>query len=207
MAEPAYTLNLPEDDGQAWPDQGSWTYEDYLRLPDDGRRYEVIRGCLYVSPAPNWHHQYTVAQLVYFFISFVKERRLGVVLGAPFDIRLPERIADPVQPDVLFIRRENQLKSDAPRFDGIPDLAVEVLSPGNWRYDRNTKLSAYRDAGIPETWLVDPAARTVEVFVLDAAQPQYVLRERRIVGETVGSAVLPGLQLEVAELFYPPVDP
>ena len=207
MAEPAYTLTLPEDDGQAWPDQGSWTYEDYLRLPDDGRRYEVIRGTLYVSPAPNWLHQYTVGQLVYYFIAFVKERRLGVVLGAPFDIRLPERIADPVQPDVLFIRRENQPKSDALRFDGIPDLAVEVLSPGNWRYDRNTKLSAYRDAGIPETWLVDPAARTVEVFVLDPARPKYVLRERRGEGETAGSNVLPGLRIEVSELFYPPADP
>jgi Uma2 family endonuclease len=207
MAEPAYTLTLPEDDGQAWPDQGSWTYEDYLRLPDDGRRYEVIRGFLYVSPAPTLPHQYSVTQLGYFLTDFVKQSRLGIVLVAPFDIRLPERIADPVQPDVLFIRRENQPKMDALRFDGIPDLAVEVLSPGNWRYDRNTKLSAYRDAGIPETWLVDPAARTVEVFVLDAAQPKYVLRERRSEGETVGSTVLPGLQIEVAELFYSPIDP
>jgi Uma2 family endonuclease len=206
MAEPAYTLTLPEDDGQAWPAQGGWTYEDYLRLPDDGRRYEVIRGFLYVSPAPSLPHQYSVTQLGYCLTDFVKKGRLGVVLVAPFDIRLPERIADPVQPDVLFIRRENRPRMDALRFDGIPDLAVEVLSPGNWRYDRNTKLSVYREAGIPETWLVDPATRTVEVFVLDAAQPQYVLRERRIEGETVGSTVLPGLQLEAAELFYPPID-
>ena len=206
MAEPAYPLTLPEDDGQAWPAQGSWTYEDYVRLPDDGRRYEVIRGFLYVSPAPSLPHQYTVGQLVYFFIAFVRERQLGVVLGAPFDIRLPERLGDPVQPDILFIRRENQPDGDAPRFDGVPDLVVEVLSPGNWRYDRNTKLSAYRDAGIPETWLVDPAARTVEVFVLDKAHPKYVLRERRGEGETVGSIVLPGLQIAVAEIFYPPVD-
>lgn len=206
MAEPAYSLTLP-DDGQAWPAQGSWTYEDYLRLPDDGRRYEVIRGFLHVSPAPSWHHQYTVGQLVYFFIAFVRERKLGVVLGAPFDIRLPERVADPVQPDILFIRREHQLKSDASRFDGVPDLAVEVLSPGTRQYDRNIKLSAYRDAGIPETWLVDPAARTVEVFVLDAARPKYVLRERRGAGEAVGSTVLPGLRIEVGEIFYQPVDP
>lgn len=206
MAEPAYPLTFPEDDGQAWPVQGSWTYEDYLRLPDDGRRYEVIRGFLYVSPAPSLPHQYCVAQLGYYLTAWVKENRLGIVLVAPFDIRLPERLADPVQPDVLFIRREHQPKPDALRFDGVPDLAVEVLSPGTWYYDRTTKLSAYRDAGVPETWLVDPAARTVEVFVLDAARPKYVLQERRSEGETVGSTVLPGLRIEVAELFYPPVD-
>lgn len=204
MAEPAYPLTLPEDDGQSWPTQGSWTYEDYLRLPDDGLRYEVIRGFLYVSPSPSLPHQYCVTQLGYYLTAFVKERRLGIVLVAPFDIRLPEEIGNPVQPDVLFIRRDQPLSSDGLRFDGVPDLAVEVLSPGNWRFDRTVKRSAYRDAGIPETWLVDPTARTVEVFVLDPSQPDYVLRERRGEGDLVGSSVLPGLQLEVAELFYPP---
>jgi Uma2 family endonuclease len=203
MAEPAYPLTLPEDDAQAWPAQGSWTYEDYLRLPDDGRRYEVIRGFLYVSPAPSYAHQYCVTKLGSFLTVFVDQNCLGVVLVAPFDIRLPERIGDPVQPDVLFIRREHQPRSGDLRFDGVPDLAVEVLSPGNWRYDRKIKLSAYRDAGIPETWLIDPVARTVEVYVLDPKRPEYVLRERRGEGETVGSLVLAGFQLEVARLFPP----
>lgn len=206
MAEPAYPLTLPEDDGQSWPAQGSWTYEDYLRLPDDGLRYEVIRGFLYVSPSPSLSHQYCVTQLGYYLTAFVKERRLGLVLVAPFDIRLPEGIGTPVQPDVLFIRRDRPLTPDGSRFDGVPDLVIEVLSPGNWRFDRTIKRAAYRDAGIPETWLVDSTARTVEVFVLDPDRPEYVLRERRGEGDLVGSSVLPGLQLEVAELFYPPAD-
>lgn len=64
MAQPAYPLDLPEEqDGERWPAQGEWTYEDYARLPDDGRRYEVIRGYLYVSPAPTYEHQYAVVQL------------------------------------------------------------------------------------------------------------------------------------------------
>jgi Uma2 family endonuclease len=206
MAEPAYIPPLPEDDGQVWPAQGSWTYEDYLRLPDDGRRYEVIQGFLYVSPAPSYDHQYIVAALVRLLGNFVVAGRLGVVLGAPFDVRLPERIADPVQPDVLFIQRAHQPRAGTPRFDGVPDLAVEVLSPRNWRYDRTIKLSTYRDAGIPETWLVDPIARTVEVFVLDPNGAEYTLQERRSEGEAVGSTILSGLRLEVAELF-PPADP
>jgi len=80
---------------------------------------------------------------------------------------------------------------------------VEALSPGNWRYDRKIKLSAYRDTGAPEVWLVDPLARTVEVFVLVPDRSEYVLRERRGKGETVGSTVLLGLKLEVARLFPP----
>ncbi|HKH45540.1 MAG TPA: Uma2 family endonuclease [Thermoanaerobaculia bacterium] len=206
MAEPAYPLILPEDDGQAWPAQGSWTYEDYLRLPDDGQRYEVIRGFLYVSPAPSLPHQYSVTQLGTLLNAYVKENRLGMVLVAPLDIRLPEGLGNPVQPDVLFIRRDRQPRAGALRFDGVPDLAVEVLSPGNWRFDRTIKLAAYRDAGIPETWLADLTARTIEVFVLEPDRPEYVLRERRGEGETVGSTVLPGLRLEVAEIFFPSAD-
>jgi Uma2 family endonuclease len=202
MSEPAFSLTLPGSDGQSWPAQGEWTYEDYLRLPDDGRRYEIIRGFLYVTPAPSFDHQYTVTQASRFLATFVDEKRLGVVLVAPFDIRLPEGIGNPVQPDVLFIRRERQPRSGDLRFDGVPDLAIEVLSPGNWRFDRKTKRAAYRDAGIPEFWLVDPLARTVEVLVLAPDRSEYVLRERRE-GEAVGSTVLPGLRIDVARLFTP----
>jgi len=205
MSEPAYPLNLPESGpesgGPRWPVQGTWTYEDYLRLPDDGRRYEVIRGFLYVTPAPIFDHQYTVSQINRLLGNFVTERRLGVVLVAPFDVRLPGGIGNPVQPDVVFIRREQQPRSGDRRFDGVPDLVVEVLSSGNWRFDRNVKLEAYRDAGVPELWLVDPLARTVEVFVIAANPSEYTLRERRGPGEMVGSAVLSSLQLEVDGLF------
>lgn len=200
MSEPAYPLTVPES-GPSWPAQGSWTYEDYLRLPEDGRRYEVIRGFLYVTPAPSYDHQYVVIQIATFFNFFVRQNRLGVVLTAPFDIRLPGGIGNPVQPDVVVILRDRQPRSGDSRFDGVPDLVVEVLSPGNWRFDRTTKLTAYRDAGVPEAWLVNPITRTVEVFGLSSDRSEYLLRERQGVGETVGSAILADLHVEVAELF------
>jgi Uma2 family endonuclease len=204
MSEPATPLIPPDTGGKTWPVQGKWTYEDYLRLPDDGRRYEVIRGFLYVTPAPIFDHQYTVSQLNRLLGNFVAERRLGVVLVAPFDIRLPGGLGTPVQPDVVFLRREQQPRPGDRGFDGVPDLVVEVLSPGNWRLDRKTKLEAYRDAGVPELWLVDPLARMVEVFGLrTAGRPEYTLTTRRGEGERVGSAVLSGLDLEVAGLFPP----
>src|SRR3989337_964494 len=100
MSELAYPSTLPESNGPSWPTQGSWTYQDYLRLPDDGRRYEVIRGVLHASGTPGYDHQYAVSQL----ISLPRESldNLGVLLAGPFEILLPEGLGDPVQPDLVF---------------------------------------------------------------------------------------------------------
>jgi Uma2 family endonuclease len=205
MSEPAYTLSLLEEhDGQTWPAEGEWTYEDYLRIPrrpDDGRRFEVIRGVLYVTATPTWPHQYAVSELSYLLQSFVRKRRLGVILASPFDIRLPQRIADPVEPDLIFFRKGNQPQGEDCYFEGVPDMVVEVLSPKTRRRDQTTKLDAYRDAGIPEYWVVDPKARTVVVYGLSEDRARYVELFRGGVGESVGSAVLPGLTVEVGELF------
>ncbi len=201
MSEPAYTLTLPKSDGPDWPAQGRWTYEDYSRIPEDGRRYEVIRGFLYVTPAPSFDHQFSVTKISHFLTFFVDQHELGVVLVAPFEIRLPRGIGNPVQPDIVFIRRERQPRPGDARFEGIPDLVVEVLSRGNWRFDRSTKLTAYRDAGVPEVWLVDPVSRAVEVFVLSSGEREYRLRERRSPGEVVTSSVLEGLRIEVSRMF------
>lgn len=196
MAVPAYPL---EDRGDG-PAPGEWTYEDYLLLPDDGSRYEVIRGVLYVTPAPIPKHQLAVVKLVRFFDEFVSDNDRGVVLTAPLDVRLPFGIADPVQPDVVVFLKGNKPRWEMSYFQGTPDLIVEVLSPSTRKRDRTLKMDAYRDAGVPEYWLVDPDARTVAVFVLEPGTG-YTERCRGGVGETVGSSVLPGFRLEVDGLF------
>lgn len=196
MSEPAYPL---VDDGARWPAQGEWTYEDYLRLPDDGRRYEVIRGHLYVAPAPVFDHQYAIWQLGRLVGNFVVEKGLGILLPAPFDLRLPRGLGAPVQPDLVFLRTGNQPRSGDRGFEGVPDLVVEVLSPGTRHLDRGVKLSAYREAGVPELWLVDPRTRTVQVLVLDG--DEYVQRELRGPGEALASPALPGLRLDVSAIF------
>jgi Uma2 family endonuclease len=198
MSEPAYPLSSPD-----WPRQGSWTYEDYLRLPDDGQRYEVIRGHLYVAPAPSFAHQFAVSKLLRFLDTWVDENNLGVVLAAPFDVRLPARIGDPVQPDIVYIRKAVQPRSGDPNFQGAPDLVVEVASPSTRRLDRTVKLSAYRDAGVSEVWLVDPKARTVQVLV-SSAEGEYRDLGLFRSGEEAFSAVLPGLRVNVDRIFPPP---
>jgi Uma2 family endonuclease len=204
MSEPAHTLAFPEkDDGQSWPSQGRWTYEDYRRLPDDGRRYEVIRGFLYVAPAPNYDHQFATWQLSRLLGNFVVENDLGVILLAPFDIQLPKGIATPVQPDLAFVRKENQPRAGAGGFEGVPDLVVEILSPGTRRFDHKVKLPAFRDAGVPEVWMTDPMQRTVRVLSLGADRQEYVEHGVFGPGETVTSTVLPGLRLEVDRIFPP----
>jgi Uma2 family endonuclease len=205
MSEPAYTLSFPEEhDGHDWPAPGEWTYQDYLRIPrgaDDGRRFEVIRGVLYVTATPTWPHQHAVWELGYLLQEFVRKHGLGTVAGAPFDILLPDRIADPVQPDLFYFRVGNEPSPEDGRYFGVPDFIAEVLSPSTHRRDRKAKLEAYRDAGVPEYWVIDPQARTVVVYGLNEDRTRYVELARGKAGERVGSAILAGLIVEASDLF------
>lgn len=202
MAKPAYPLELPErEDTRSWPAQGEWTYEDYCLLPNDGRRYEVVRGHLYVSPAPKIIHQRAAKRLFRKLDDFVLDHGCGEVLFAPVDVLLPEEIAAPVQPDILFFRTGNQPDADAGNFQGVPDLVVEVLSPGTWRLDLNIKLPAYRDAGVPEVWFANPQQRTIVVYGLSEDGRSCVEISRGGDGDVIESRVLPGLRVLVSDIF------
>lgn len=201
MGEPAYPLDFLESEGQSWPAQGAWTYEDYLRLPDDGRHYEVLRGVLYVTPSPIYDHQFAVIRLGYFLTDFILRHDLGVLLPAPFDIRLPRRLADPVEPDLLFFRKGNEPKAGDKSFAGVPDLVIEVLSPGTRHRDEQIKMPIYQEAGILECWLVDPKARTIVIHRLSEDGRRYLEWARGGERDVVGSTVLAGLRLAVGEIF------
>jgi Uma2 family endonuclease len=202
MSEPAYPLAFPEGkDDQAWPAQGAWTYDAYCRLPDDGRRYEVIRGHLYVTAAPSVEHQRAVQRLNRTLDSYVLHNDLGEVLTSPLDVLLPREIASPVQPDIVFFRKGHEAPDGALNYRGVPDLIVEVLSPGTRRLDTQIKLPACRDAGVPEVWHVDPQAQEITIYVLSDERSRYLELCRGKVGEAVFSRVLPGLELEVVKIF------
>ncbi len=200
MAEPAYAR--PETGAARWPAEGHWTWEDYLRLPDDGNRYEIIEGKLYVVAAPTYDHQFSVSELLGELRSFVKARDLGVVLTAPFDVRLPGT-AEPVQPDVLFLRTGNEPQAGDKYYSGAPDLIVEVLSPGTSRLDQHVKFAAYEKVGVQEYWLADPKTRSITVYTLHAERGEYEELGRFTPGESVRSVVLEGFETPVAELFPP----
>jgi Uma2 family endonuclease len=190
----------PTTDEYSWPAQGEWTYEDYRRLPNDGRRYEIIEGVLYVTNAPSYAHQFTVARVFFRLTQFVEEVEAGIVLTAPFEIELPG-IARPVLPDIVFIRAEKQPAADAANFVGAPDLIVEVLSPGTFRVDQSVKLDAYERAGVTEYWLADPKTRSVTIYALPENGSEYILHGQFGPDETLTSQLLPDLQIHVANLF------
>jgi Uma2 family endonuclease len=183
-----------------FPPQGQWTWEDYLRLPDDGNRYEIVEGVLYMSPAPSFDHQYALFELARLLGNYTREHRLGLVLVAPFDVRLFVG-ADPVQPDLLFFRPGNLPAAGSAFFQGIPDLIVEVVSPGSTRLDQYIKFGAYEKAKVPEYWLVDPRGRMVTVFSLDPAKGEYQEISRAVAGDQLTSPTFPGFVLPVAGLF------
>jgi Uma2 family endonuclease len=180
-----------------WPPQGKWTYEDYCRLPEDGWTYEVIEGELYMSPAPLTRHQRCKGNLFAAFWNFSGEHDVGMVLDAPTDVILSE-LATPVQPDIIFVVKERLDIVKDERVEGAPDIVVEVLSPGNWLLDRREKFKVYAKAGVREYWIIDPHARTIELFCLRGSA--YELIGKYGVGETVRSEVLPGFEVNVEEV-------
>jgi Uma2 family endonuclease len=143
---------------------GTWTYDDLLTLPDDGRRYEIIEGELYEMPAPTLVHALTITKIISLLIPLL-DRLGGQWLTAPLDVFLPG--ANPVQPDVIAILPGNAAKLVPRGIEGPPDLVVEVLSPSNRGHDLLTKRSLYARAGVREYWIVDPEAKTLEILTLD----------------------------------------
>jgi len=182
-----------------WPVQGAWRYEDYLRLPNDGRRYEIIAGVLYVANAPTFDHQYTVFKLARDLGDFVELNNLGTVIGAPFEVHLTET-SRPVQPDLLFLDNEQTPVPGTQTFHGAPRLIIEVISPSSIRLDRQTKFDAYEAAGVAEYWLVDPKARSVEVYTLSSGE--YALLGQYTDDEVITSGLLAGLAIPNHALYH-----
>lgn len=181
------------------PTQGVWTYDDYARLPDDGKRYEVIRGELYMSAAPRPLHQRVITRLSFFLEGFLENSALGTAFVAPIDVILPQKLGDPVQPDIVVVRREHIHIIDELNIRGAPDLLVEVLSPSNPAHDRSLKYDLYAEAGVLEYWIVDPRQRTVEIHLL--RNGAYELAGHWGVGEVARSELLDGFAVSVDEII------
>src|SRR5215213_264492 len=142
------------------PDVNAWTVEDLAAIPEDGRRYEVIDGELFVTPSPALRHQDAIAKLFLLLAPYVASERIGHVVMAPADVTFSQRRG--VQPDLFVAPLVNGKR---PReLADIRDLllAVEVLSPSSARADRVIKRAMYRDQGVAEYGVVDLYARTFE---------------------------------------------
>ena len=149
-----------------------WTAERVRALPEDGKRYEVVDGELFVTPAPAFDHQRAVLELAVALRAYIKGRDTGEVMVSPADIELDPRTL--VQPDVFVVPLEGGKR---PRhWSDVRGLllAVEVLSPSTARADRTVKRRRYQRAGIPQYWIVDLDARVIERWRPGDERPEIV---------------------------------
>lgn len=173
------------------------SYSDLASMPEDGRRYEIYDGEVFVVPAPIPFHQVVVLNLEDRLREWTRQHG-GIVLVSPIDIVISEY--DVVQPDLVFFApaRAHLVKLDAP-IRAIPDLVIEVLSPSTASTDRGKKLQLFARSGLPEYWLVDPALRSVEINVLRSGV--FGLAGRHATGERITSSAAPGFSCLVDALF------
>jgi Uma2 family endonuclease len=185
------------------PPQGSWTYEEYAALPEDGKRYQVVDGVLYRIPTPTTMHQLVLGEFLYALGTVVEENDLGRIWPGPLDMLLGPR--DVVQPEIVVILKAHQDRIAEHAILAAPDLIVEIIEPNTDDYDLNTKLPVYERSGVAEVWLVHREAMLVELLVNEDGK----FRSVGVYGgsEVIPSRVIPPFDLTQREFFQDAVWP
>lgn len=175
------------------------TIADLELMPDDGKRYELIEGELFVSRAPDLKHQSISGNLMADLTNYLRQNRIGKAWATPGVIFSD---FNGVIPDIVFATNERlqQIRTSG-RLTGAPNLVIEILSPGteNAKRDRVVKRQLYGKYGVQEYWIIDPENRTVEVYrwreqLLDLV---VILMEQ----DDLTSPLLPGFSCQVGGLF------
>jgi Uma2 family endonuclease len=154
---------------QTLPAQGEWTVEEMWRLPEDGNRYEVIDGVLYVTPSPSLRHQDAAGALYRKLAAYLETQSVGWVYIAPSDVVFTPRRS--VEPDVyvapLVLRKRPRSVEDVKHLV----LAIEILSPSTAARDRGVKRRLYQQH-TDEYWIVDLDARIIERWRAGDERPE-----------------------------------
>ena len=170
------------------------TYDEYRTLPDDGYRYELIEGELFVFATPSFEHQLASGELFALFREAITLKGLGRVVTAPVEVKF--RGENAVQPDLVVVLRDRYHLLAKTRIEGPPSLVLEILSPSTRTYDLTTKAALYAKHGVPEYWIVNIETETITV---------HELRDGRYVplpdGPIAHSRIVPGLAIDVPALF------
>ena len=170
-----------------------WTLEEVHRLPDDGNKYELVRGELFVTPPPGDRHETVHARLNHVLVPYVEAQRLGLVYAGTPCVR---RKGSEVLPDLTVRALAPGVENDHENAP-TPLLVVEILSGSTRRRDLDQKRAFYmEDARVPEYWAVDPIGRNVRV--IRPGQEDRV--EDRVLRWHPAGATAP-LEIEVGALF------
>ena len=138
-----------------------WTVEMLDALPDDGQRYEVIDGELFVTPGPGEGHQDIVGELYALLRDYLMDSGVGKPMVSPADVRRGDRRRNRVQPDVFVVRLRDGKRPAYPYDLHHLLLAVEVVSPSNPLLDYQVKRDLYLREGVSEYWVFNPESRNV----------------------------------------------
>jgi Uma2 family endonuclease len=171
------------------------TVEEFAELPDDGKRYELVRGVLVEMSHPQSQHGIVLVALAALLRTWVRPRAIGSIMA---DVgHVVERGPDTVRgPDVAFVRAGRLNLRKTSWVEGGPDLAVEIRSPGDRKGEIEERVADYLHAGTPLVWIVDPAKRTVVVRAPGAED-----RTLTVADTLDGGDVLPGFTVPVREVF------
>ena len=173
-----------------------YTYEDYLKTPDD-KRYELIEGELLMTPSPVTKHQRISRKIAFVIETFVTGNNLGEVFYAPFDVYLDNE--NVVQPDILFISKERSSITGEKNIQGAPDLVIEIISESTAYRDLVQKKKLYAKFGIKEYWITIPEEGSIEIYILkdNTYQPYKTYKKDDI----LESPCLKGLKMGLKEIF------
>ena len=169
-------------------------------MPDDGKRYEVIDGELYVSKQPHWQHQFVCGRVFALLDAWSSQTKSGMTNLAPGLIFAED---DDVAPDVIWISRERlayALQADG-KLHTAPELVIEVLSPGaiNEHRDREIKLKLYSRRGVQEYWVIRWQDQQLEIYRRKGAA--LTLESTLYNSDLLQSPLLPGFTCQVGQLF------
>lgn len=139
--------------------QKRWTLEELHALPEDGNKYEVIHGALFVTPAPTYNHESILARLHAILAPYVASEELGLIFRPHAVVRRSDSEVEPDLQVVALNRNADRTWETAP----IPILVVEAFSPSTFRVDRKEKRELYLEVGVPVYWMIDGKRRVVIV--------------------------------------------
>jgi len=176
------------------------TYDDFVQFPDDGLRHELIDGEHYVTPSPNTKHQSVSINLTVLIGSWLERNPIGRLFHAPFDVVFSKY--DVVEPDLLYLSNERASDALTPlHVRGVPELVVEIGSPGTRRRDETIKRRLYDRTGVSEYWIVDPEIDTIRVYRREAKTFARVVELSSEARDVLTTSLLPGLEIPLPRVF------
>jgi len=181
-----------------------YSYADYLTWEFQDR-LELFKGKIFkMSPAPSRTHQLILGKLHIALSEYFIKGKCQLYLS-PFDVRLlNKKLSSPdkdiftvVQPDLCVICDEEKL--DERGCNGVPDLVIEILSPGNSKKEMGIKFELYEEAGVKEYWIVEPAEKAVFVYYL--SDEKLIGQRPLTTDDTIKSPLFPELNFAVVTIF------